>query len=106
MSQHRYCVVGAGIVGLTTAYEILSRAPSTRVAVVEKEDAPGRHASGRNSGVLHCGLYYGSDTRKAQVCAVGGRAMKDFADAHGIQFLVRDLTSLDKHSRKLLDRFL
>ena len=83
--QHFDCIIaGAGIVGLTTAYEILHRAPSARVAVVEKEATTGRHASGRNSGVLHCGLYYGSDTRKAQVCAVGGRAMKDFADAHGI----------------------
>lgn len=84
MHHFDFIIAGAGIVGLTTAYEILSRAPSARVAVVEKEDAPGRHASGRNSGVLHCGLYYGSDTLKAQVCAIGGRAMKDFADAHGI----------------------
>jgi L-2-hydroxyglutarate oxidase LhgO len=84
MPQYDFIIAGSGIVGLTTAYEILRRAPSAKVAVVEKEATTGRHASGRNSGVLHCGLYYGSDTLKAKVCATGGRAMKIFADAHGI----------------------
>lgn len=84
MQQYDFIVAGAGIVGLSTAFEILKRAPSARVAVVDKEPRIGRHASGRNSGVLHCGLYYGSDTLKAKVCAAGGRAMREFADAQGI----------------------
>ena len=84
MTSYDFIIAGAGIVGLTTAHELLRRSRSARIAVLEKEPEPGRHASGRNSGVLHCGLYYGSDTLKAKVCAAGGRAMKEFADAHGI----------------------
>lgn len=84
MHSYDFIIAGAGIVGLTTAFEILERSPAARVAVVDKEPCIGRHASGRNSGVLHCGLYYGSDTLKARVCATGGLAMKAFADAHGI----------------------
>lgn len=79
-----FVIVGAGIVGLTVAYELLKRQPRTHVAVLEKEDAPGRHASGRNSGVIHCGIYYGSDTLKAKVCANGARRMIEFAKAEGI----------------------
>ncbi|KHK02640.1 FAD-dependent oxidoreductase [Desulfovibrio sp. TomC] len=85
MDHFDFVIAGAGIVGLTTALAVLRRAPTARLAVVEKEPAPGRHASGRNSGVLHCGLYYGSDTKKAQVCAVGGRRMAEFAAEHGIR---------------------
>ena len=85
MERFDFVIAGAGVVGLTTALEVLRRAPSARLAVIEKESAPGRHASGRNSGVLHCGLYYGSDTKKAQVCAAGGRLMADFAAENGIR---------------------
>jgi (S)-2-hydroxyglutarate dehydrogenase len=79
-----FVVVGAGIVGLTVAGEILRRRPRDRVAVLEKEAAPALHASGRNSGVLHCGIYYASDTVKARVCAAGARRMLEFARAEGI----------------------
>ena len=51
-------IIGGGIVGLATAYRLLERYPEARVTVLEKEDAVGRHQSGHNSGVLHCGLYY------------------------------------------------
>lgn len=85
MEHFDFVIAGAGVVGLTTALEVLRRAPAARLAVIEKEPAPGRHASGRNSGVLHCGLYYGSDTKKAQVCAAGGRIMAAFAAEHGIR---------------------
>jgi L-2-hydroxyglutarate oxidase LhgO len=80
-----FVIAGAGIVGLTTALAVLRRAPTARLAIIEKEPGPGRHASGRNSGVLHCGLYYGSDTKKARVCATGGRLMAEFAREHGIR---------------------
>ncbi|MFP5258621.1 MAG: FAD-dependent oxidoreductase, partial [Acidobacteriota bacterium] len=85
MERFDFVIAGAGVVGLTTALEVLRRAPAARLAVIEKESAPGRHASGRNSGVLHSGLYYGSDTKKAQVCATGGRIMAAFAAEHGIR---------------------
>lgn len=79
-----FIIVGAGIVGLTVANELLKRQPGARIAVLEKEAAPGLHASGRNSGVMHSGIYYGSDTLKARVCATGARRMIEFAKAGGI----------------------
>lgn len=79
-----FVIVGAGIVGLTVANELLRRQPGARIAVLEKEAAPGLHASGRNSGVMHSGIYYGSDTLKARVCATGARRMIEFAKAEGI----------------------
>ncbi len=77
-------VVGAGIVGLTVSAELLKRQPKARLAVLEKESGAGLHASGRNSGVMHCGIYYGSDTFKAKFCASGARRMIEFARAEGI----------------------
>lgn len=81
-----FVIVGAGIVGLTVANELLKRQPGVRIAVLEKEAAPGLHASGRNSGVMHSGIYYGSDTLKARVCASGARRMIEFAKAEGIAY--------------------
>ena len=79
-----FVIVGAGIVSLTVTNELLKRQPGVRIAVLEKEAVPGLHASGRNSGVLHSGIYYGSDTLKARVCATGARRMIEFAKAEGI----------------------
>lgn len=79
-----FLVVGAGIVGLTVAGELRRRHPSARIAVLEKETRPGAHASGRNSGVLHSGIYYASDTLKARVCAGGAARLRAFAAEHGI----------------------
>lgn len=79
-------IVGAGIVGLSTARELRSRHPNLSIAVLEKEPRPGVHASGRNSGVMHCGIYYGADTLKAKVCAEGARRMGAFAAEHGISY--------------------
>ena len=81
-----FVVIGAGIVGLTVAYELIHRKPNARIAIIEKEAAPGMHASGRNSGVMHCGIYYGSDTLKARVCASGAKRMIEFAKTEGISY--------------------
>ena len=81
-----FVIVGAGIVGLTVANELLKRQPCARIAVLEKEAAPGLHASGRNSGVMHSGIYYGNDTLKARVCATGARRMLEFAKENGIAY--------------------
>jgi L-2-hydroxyglutarate oxidase LhgO len=79
-----WLIVGAGIVGLTTALELGRRHPAARILVLEKEDRLGRHASGRNSGVLHCGIFYAPGTLKARVCAEGAARMRAFAAEHGI----------------------
>jgi L-2-hydroxyglutarate oxidase LhgO len=81
-----FVVIGAGIVGLTTAYELRRRFPQASIAMLEKEISLGRHASGRNSGVLHSGIYYGADTLKAKVCSRGAARMMAFAEEHGIPY--------------------
>lgn len=79
-----YVVVGAGIVGLTIALELKKRQKGARIIVLEKEDRPGRHSSGRNSGVLHSGIYYPPDSLKALVCSAGARAMAAYCMERGL----------------------
>lgn len=79
-----YLIVGGGIVGLTLARELCKRHPAASIVLLEKEAVLGKHASGRNSGVLHSGIYYDCTTLKAMVCAEGARRMKEFAAEHGI----------------------
>jgi (S)-2-hydroxyglutarate dehydrogenase len=77
-------VVGGGIVGLATAYRLLERLPGSRVTVLEKEAAVGRHQSSHNSGVLHCGLYYRPGSRRARLAVTGVRQMIEFCRTHAI----------------------
>jgi L-2-hydroxyglutarate oxidase LhgO len=86
MASYDCVIVGAGIVGLSTAQELLKRHPNLTIAIVEKEERAGVHASGRNSGVMHCGIYYGADTLKAKVCAAGAARIRDFAIEHNINY--------------------
>jgi L-2-hydroxyglutarate oxidase LhgO len=79
-------VVGAGIVGLSIARELLERGKGD-VVVLEKEAGLGAHASGRNSGVLHAGVYYAPDSRKARTCLAGNRLMKAYCRARGLPLL-------------------
>lgn len=71
-------VIGGGIVGLSTAYALQRAAPGTRVAVLEKEDGPARHQTGRNSGVIHSGLYYRPGSLKARFAVEGAAEMVKF----------------------------
>jgi len=77
-------IVGAGIIGLATAREWVRRHPKSRVCVLEKEPAVARHASGRNSGVLHAGFYYAADSLKAQFTLEGNRLMKAYCEERGL----------------------
>jgi L-2-hydroxyglutarate oxidase len=78
-------VIGGGLIGLATAYKLLERHPGLKLDVYEKEDRPGRHQSGRNSGVLHCGLYYQPGSLKAKLAVEGIREMTSFCQTHGIE---------------------
>ncbi|OGI45790.1 MAG: FAD-dependent oxidoreductase [Candidatus Muproteobacteria bacterium RIFCSPHIGHO2_01_FULL_65_16] len=73
-----FLVIGGGIVGVTVAAELKHRHPRKRVTLIEKEDAPGRHASGRNSGVLHAGFYYAADSLKARFTRDGNRRLTEY----------------------------
>ncbi len=79
-------VIGGGIVGLTVVRELLRRG-AENVFLIEKEAAPGKHASGRNSGVLHAGVYYTPDTFKAKFCVEGNRRMKEYCREKGLPLL-------------------
>jgi L-2-hydroxyglutarate oxidase len=79
-------VVGGGLVGLATARALLLRDPDSRVVVLEKEPELARHQSGRNSGVIHAGLYYAAGSLKAQLCREGREELLRFADEHGIPY--------------------
>jgi (S)-2-hydroxyglutarate dehydrogenase len=75
--QCQVLIVGAGITGLTTARELLKRGAED-LLIIEKEKSLGAHASGRNSGVLHAGIYYSPGTNKARFCVEGNRLMKEY----------------------------
>lgn len=79
-------VVGAGIIGLTLARELLAQGHKD-IVIIEKEPMLGRHASGRNSGVLHAGIYYSPDTLKAQMCLRGNFLMREYCKQKGLPVL-------------------
>jgi L-2-hydroxyglutarate oxidase len=79
-------IVGGGIVGLATAFQIGRRAPGTRVALLEKEGRLGAHQTGHNSGVIHSGLYYKPGSLKATNCRRGKTLLEAFCREHGITF--------------------
>ncbi|WP_316771709.1 L-2-hydroxyglutarate oxidase [Streptomyces sasae] len=81
-------VVGGGIVGLSTAYAITRAAPGTRVTVLEKESGPARHQTGRNSGVIHSGIYYRPGSLKARYAVKGAAEMVKFCAEYGIAHAV------------------
>ncbi|MGW3200807.1 L-2-hydroxyglutarate oxidase [Streptomyces sp. NPDC001118] len=81
-------VVGGGIVGLSTAYAITRAAPGTRVTVLEKEPGPARHQTGRNSGVIHSGIYYKPGSLKARYAVRGAAEMVKFCAEYGIAHAV------------------
>ncbi|MGW6024330.1 L-2-hydroxyglutarate oxidase [Streptomyces sp. NPDC055099] len=77
-------VIGGGIVGLSTAYALTRAAPGTRVTVLEKEPGPARHQTGRNSGVIHSGIYYRPGSLKARYAVRGAAEMVKFCAEYGI----------------------
>ncbi len=79
-------VVGGGIVGLATTRELKRRFPGLSVAGVEKEDAFNKHQTGRNSGVIHSGIYYKPGSFKAKLCVEGRKLAWEFCDKSGIEY--------------------
>ena len=79
-------IVGAGILGLTTARALLARHPAARIVVLEKESTPAFHQTGRNSGVIHSGIYYKPDSGKAAMVAAGRHDLLAFLDEHEIAY--------------------
>jgi L-2-hydroxyglutarate oxidase len=86
MPADRYdvAVVGAGIVGLAAAREVLARRPDARVIVIDKAPAVATHQTGHNSGVIHAGVYYAPGSLKATLCVRGARLMYEFCEQYDI----------------------
>src|SRR5438105_879949 len=86
VAQYDVAVVGAGIVGLAVAREILHRRPGASMIVIEREQQPAMHQTGHNSGVVHGGIYYEPGSLKARLCVEGAALMYEYAQEHGIPY--------------------
>lgn len=95
-----FLVVGGGIMGLAAANELLGRG-CENILIVEKEKSLGAHASGRNSGVLHAGVYYTPDSLKARYCVEGNRLMRDFCRENGVAMVDRGKVIVADSEEKL-----
>ncbi len=84
MRHYDYLIVGAGIIGLTIARELKIRFPDLKVCMAEKEEGVAKHASGRNSGVLHAGFYYPADSLKAKFTKVGNALLTRYCEENGL----------------------
>jgi len=83
--MHDYAIIGGGIVGLGTALAVGKRYPKARILVLEKEEYLAQHQAGRNSGVIHSGIYYKPGSMKARFAVEGNRSMVEFCREHGIK---------------------
>lgn len=79
-------VIGGGIVGLATAWQIKQQSPNLTITILEKESGPAKHQTGNNSGVIHSGLYYKPGSLKATNCIKGYDLMLDFCRTEGVDF--------------------
>jgi len=85
--EYDQIIIGAGIVGISLGLALLERDPNRNVLVIDKEEKPGIHASGRNSGVLHAGFYYSPDSLKAKFCMLGNLELRKFCKENNLQIL-------------------
>lgn len=86
METFDFIVIGGGIVGSSVAWQLLRAEPGARVLLVEKETSPAQHQTGRNSGVIHAGIYYAPGSLKSTLCRAGNAATYAFCDEHGIPY--------------------
>lgn len=84
-----YLIIGAGIIGAALAAEVSHRRPGARLLVVDKEDRAAFHQTGRNSGVVHSGVYYTPGSLKARFCREGLARLQAFSQTHGIGYDTR-----------------
>lgn len=87
MTSINHCdvlIIGGGMVGLCIAHQLLERQITRSITILDKEPELGRHSSGRNSGVLHAGLYYKPESLKAQVCVAGAKRLRAWVEERGL----------------------
>jgi (S)-2-hydroxyglutarate dehydrogenase len=98
-------VIGGGIVGLATARAVQQRFPGRRVLLLEKEAGLAAHQTGRNSGVIHSGIYYKPGSFKARFCKAGNESMMAFCREHGIahEMCGKVIVATEPDERRRLD---
>ena len=85
--DYDHIIIGAGIIGISLGLALLERNPSRKVLIIDKENKPGVHASGRNSGVLHAGFYYSPDSLKAKFCRLGNLELRKFCKENNLRII-------------------
>lgn len=106
MPKADIAIVGGGIVGLATAYNISQQFPGQSVLILEKESGPAQHQTGHNSGVLHSGIYYQPGSLKAVNCREGKAAMEQFCREHEIEYDIcgKVIVAVDDSERSVMER--
>lgn len=84
--MYDFIIIGGGIVGVSTAFSLISKHPNKKILLLEKEPDFATHQTGHNSGVIHAGVYYQPGSLKAQFCKEGLKATIDFCSKHNIPF--------------------
>lgn len=97
-----YLIVGSGILGLSIGIRILQNNPKSKVAVIEKEKIPGSHASSRNSGVLHSGIYYEPNSLKARFTKAGNASLRDYIRKNDLPLMETGKILVAKNQKELL----
>lgn len=101
-------IIGGGIVGLSVAYKLSERYPECRIIILEKEARVAEHQTGRNSGVIHSGIYYKPGSLKATTCREGKRQLEAFCETHGVKFdrCGKVIVALDQSEIPALEKIL
>ena len=86
MDRTDFVIIGGGIIGLATARALVAKRPDAKIVLVDKERRPGRHQTGRNSGVIHAGVYYKPGSLKARLCREGVERTVRFCTEENIPF--------------------
>ena len=104
-AEYDIAIIGGGIIGLATAMRLTQELPRQKVVVLEKESGIAQHQTGRNSGVIHAGIYYEPGSQKANFCALGGKMLREFCDNHRIEYETRGkvIVATDESQVSLLD---
>ncbi len=99
-------IIGGGIVGLATAYQLTRERPGTKVVVLEKEPELAQHQTGHNSGVLHSGIYYKPGSLKAINCREGKKRMEAFCAEEGISYEIcgKVIVAIDENDLPAMER--
>ncbi len=78
--QYDVIIIGGGIIGFSTAWQLKQTEPNLKIAVLEKENSSAIHQTGHNSGVIHAGVYYEPGSLKAEFCTKGCKEIKTFCE--------------------------